>query len=90
MVMVFSLIGLGIIVGFVFRKKELVFKLNEKFTMYSIYLLLFLLGVSVGMNEEIISNIDKIGLDVFVITLGAVLGSVIASWILFKTFFRNH
>ncbi|MBN1970323.1 MAG: LysO family transporter [Candidatus Delongbacteria bacterium] len=88
--MVFSLIGLGIIVGFVFRKKELVFKLNEKFTMYSIYLLLFLLGVSVGMNEEIISNIDKIGLDVFVITLGAVLGSVIASWILFKTFFRNH
>lgn len=57
---------------------------------WAIYLLLFLLGISVGSNETIISNIGKIGMQSLLLTAGAVSGSVFFSWIIYKLFFLKH
>ena len=50
-------------------------------------MLLFLLGISVGINEKIINNLDSIGIKALWITLGAITGSVLVSWMLYKTMF---
>ncbi len=54
-----------------------------------IMLLLFFLGVSVGANEQVVTNFGTIGLDALAITLGATAGSVLCAWLVHSTFFRR-
>lgn len=53
-----------------------------------IYLLLLALGISVGANEMIIGNLHTLGVQALVITLGALAGSILLSWLLFRYFFK--
>jgi len=48
---------------------------------------LFLLGIGVGLNKTIVSNMAKIGLQAILITFGAVLGSLILAYITYTLFF---
>jgi hypothetical protein len=52
-------------------------------------LLLFFLGVTVGMNERIISNFQNIGLQSLIITLFATIGSIVVTYLFYKVFFRK-
>ncbi|PID29539.1 MAG: DUF340 domain-containing protein [Candidatus Cloacimonadota bacterium] len=89
MLSVIVIVSVGMILGFILREKTKVFVINEKLVMYAIYLLLLFLGISVGSNEKIMSNLDMIGIKVITITVGAVTGSIIFSWILFNYMFRG-
>ncbi|MFV0268549.1 MAG: LysO family transporter [Draconibacterium sp.] len=89
MVTVLVLMTIGILLGrFLGRIPDLL-KVVEKLISYAIFLLLFLLGISVGVNKTIIDNLDKIGIKAVSITFGAVAGSVIVLWILYKTLFST-
>ncbi|EJW91025.1 membrane protein containing DUF340, prokaryotic membrane [gut metagenome] len=55
-----------------------------------IWLLLFLLGIDVGGNEKIINGLHTLGLEALIITLAAILGSVIAAWGLWYLLYRRH
>lgn len=68
----------GILIGFLFRHRKKLFPLADKITGYIIYLLLFLLGVSVGTNEELIAKIVSIGYKALIMTIACVLGSILA------------
>ena len=73
---------LGIGVGYIFRKRNLSF-ISRLITLL-IWILLFVLGLEVGSNPQIVSNLGKLGLDALVITVGALLGSIILAALLWK------
>ncbi len=78
----------GIVTGFALGKYPLILRINEKLLNAAIYILLLLLGIAVGTNEKIFNNLYQIGFQAFIITVGAIAGSVAFSWLIFKTFFR--
>lgn len=80
----------GILIGFKINRYPVAIKLNDKLTSLSIYVLLFLLGISVGLNKTIIQNLHKIGFQAVIITLGAISGSVLTLWLLYRFFFKTE
>lgn len=79
----------GIFSGIFLRGKKSILALLDKVTLAAIYLLLFLLGLSVGIDEYIISSFPVIGFSAIVLTLSAIAGSVFFSWILYLSLFRK-
>lgn len=77
-------------VGYLFRERQNLAKHLDIIVNWAIFLLLFLLGVSVGTNKTILNNIDSILLTVIILTLGAVLGSVIIAYFTYKLFFKEY
>ncbi len=71
---------LGGIFGFLLRKKE--FRNISKIVTVLIWLLLFILGLEVGGNPQIISGLTSIGIESLIITVAAVLGSSVAALLL--------
>lgn len=76
----------GMLVGYLLRKQNLR-KIHQAITVL-IWLLLFILGIEVGSNEQIIKGLHTIGLEAIALTLGGTLGSVIAAWALWKVLYR--
>ena len=72
----------GIVTGYLFRKQKIGF-INRLITLL-IWLLLFILGVEVGVNEDVVRKFHLLGFEAFLIALFATLGSVIGAWILWR------
>ncbi|GFI01018.1 LysO family transporter [uncultured Phocaeicola sp.] len=86
----FTIIGLmftGMLLGFLLRKQKLS-GIHKAITVL-IWLLLFLLGLDVGGNQEIINGLHTIGMEAIVITLAAMLGSVTAAWALWYVLYKK-
>ena len=79
----------GMLAGYFLRKKSSIIEFTDKVTTGAICLLLFLLGLSVGENEIIIRSIAKLGIQAFVLTAGAVSGSVFLSYFVYVYIFRR-
>ena len=79
---------MGIALGYLFRKKTILQK-TSKTTGYTICLLLFLLGISVGSNSEIINNLPSLGGQAFILAFAGTLGSVLAAWAINKLIFKK-
>lgn len=87
----FIVIGImfgGIAIGYLLRKVELLQKIGKPIS-YTILLLLFLLGLSVGGNRDIINNLPVLGGQAFLIAFSGTLGSVLAAWIVYHYFFKE-
>jgi uncharacterized membrane protein YbjE (DUF340 family) len=78
----------GIAIGLVINRFPKVIRANDKLISWAIYLLLLLLGISVGLNQTIIQNLDKIGVQAAIITLGAISGSVLTLWLIYLLWFQ--
>jgi uncharacterized transporter YbjL len=78
---------LGLLIGSMilgyFLQNHLNEKLLNQLLLFSIYLLLFLMGVNIGSNEQLIKNLSSLGWQALLLTIGAVIGSIIAAKILF-------
>lgn len=86
----FTIIGLmltGILLGYLLRKRDLK-KIHQIITLL-IWLLLFILGIEVGSNEQIIKGLHTIGLEAVILTLGGTLGSVIAAWAFWRALYKR-
>ena len=90
MITVLLLMLAGIVAGYLLSSRRKLLKINDKLIQWAIYGLLFLLGISVGVNKTIIQNLDKIGLQSAIITIGAVTGSVLVIWALYHLFFKSE
>lgn len=90
MISVLLVMTAGIILGAFIHQKPLLVRINDQLISLAIYVLLFLLGISVGLNKTIVQNIGALGYQALVITLGAVLGSVLISWLVFRIFFSSE
>ena len=87
----FTIIGLmfgGIAVGYWFRRVDLLQKISKSI-FYTILLLLFFLGVSVGANETIMNNLDTLGIEALSIAVATTTGSVLAAWAVYVFFFKK-
>ncbi|MEA4980500.1 MAG: LysO family transporter [Petrimonas sp.] len=82
MVLIIALMLSGILFGYLFKKKKITW-ISRVITLL-IWVLLFLLGIDVGSNQAIMSGLHTIGLEALVITVGAVLGSVVGARLLWK------
>ncbi|NOQ23756.1 MAG: LysO family transporter [Bacteroidales bacterium] len=89
MIIVLILMSFGIGIGWFLHKHKKFIKITSELTNWAIYLLLFLLGLSVGTNDEILNNFDEIGYQSIIITVFAVMGSVLVSWLCFTLFFKK-
>jgi len=81
--------AIGIIIGFTIQDKAKIVKAIDPMINIAIYALLFLLGISVGTNEIIISNLDTLGAQALLLTLGGVMGSVVLAFFTYKFFFKT-
>lgn len=86
-VIVIGLIFVGILVGYLLRKKNL--KKVNQVIMWIIWLLLFILGVEVGGDERIMHALHTLGLEALILTLAATLGSVVAACVLWKVIHKS-
>lgn len=77
-VLFFILAGIG--TGYLFRKQKISF-VNQFITIL-IWLLLFMLGLEVGVNENVVKKFHLLGYEAFLIAFFATLGSVIGAWLL--------
>ena len=80
----------GVFIGYLLRKHKKLVKPVDKITMFAIYLLLFLIGVSIGSNKEIITNIGSLGIIAVILSSGAIIGSILLSVPVYKKFFKNN
>jgi len=80
MVLVLTLFVVGAGIGYLLRSYQRWIPAVDFLTKLAIVVMLFLLGVNVGKNEEIIANISTIGMQAFWLTLGAMAGSVLIIW----------
>lgn len=90
MLTVIIIMSVGMLAGFILRKYKKLYTGLDKTVSYVIYLLLFLLGITVGQNETIIRNFHIIGLKALLITIASVAGSIILAAIVFHFFFRHE
>lgn len=88
----FIVIGImfgGIAVGYLLRRMEWLQKIGKPIS-YTILLLLFLLGISVGANDAIVNNLATLGGQAFVLALAGTTGSVLAAWGVYHFFFKER
>ena len=88
MLIVIGLMVCGIVLGFYFRKRNL--KFISPLITVAIWILLFLLGLSVGGDPKIMDNLETIGGEALWLTLGAVGGSVLCAWGVYRLFFFTN
>lgn len=86
MLLLLSVMFFGILLGYLLRKRKIE-KTVDILTTIAIYGLLFFIGISVGANETIINNFDKIGLNALILTIAAVVGTIFVSFFVYKWFF---
>ena len=77
----------GILVGYLARKHEL--KGTGRLITSLIWMLLFLLGIEVGSNQQIIEGLANLGLEALAITFAGILGSCLAAWALWYFLYRR-
>ena len=89
MITILVVLSAGILFGLLIVGKPKWHLFNNHLLNWAIYMLLFLLGISVGTNREVIQNIGKIGYEAIAISIISIAGSVLLSAILFKFLFKQ-
>ncbi|MDR2969938.1 MAG: lysine exporter LysO family protein, partial [Tannerellaceae bacterium] len=72
----------GIAAGYLLRKSVPLRKVGKLISV-SIYLLLFLLGITVGSNPDIMDNLTTLGWQAFLIALAGTSGSVLLAGVVY-------
>jgi uncharacterized membrane protein YbjE (DUF340 family) len=83
------LLAVGIAIGWLIRKKQKLVGIIDRLLGWSVYLLLFLLGIGIGTNEEIIRDFSTLGLQAIGISLLAIAGSIGGAVICYRLFFEK-
>ncbi len=80
----------GIVLGYFLRIRKRLAAINDKFITYAIYLLLLLLGISIGSNKTIVANLPVLGVKALIVTIGAMVGSILLALLTYNLFFKNR
>lgn len=85
---IISIMFMGISIGYLLRDLRFLQKVEKSISL-TIFLLLFVLGLSIGSNSLIINNIGKFGWQAIVLATLSILGSLLASFLVFHLFFKK-
>lgn len=89
MFIVIAVVAAGIAAGYLFRKARWTQYLGKP-VIYSVALLLFLMGVSVGSNQTLTANLLSLGADAALIAVASTLGSVLVGVVVYRSFFKKE
>lgn len=78
---IFVMLGLGFITGYIIRHKHLRVKIDN-YLVFSVIVLLFLIGINLGNNENVIKNIIVLGIQSFVLAITSIIGSAITAYVI--------
>lgn len=85
---IISMMFAGIGFGYLFCGVGLLQKV-DKTTSLTVFLLLFVLGISIGSNPLIVNNLGRFGWQAAVLAVLGILGSLLASAAVFHLFFKK-
>ena len=74
----------GVLIGYILRNIRAIPALVSKINIYIIFLLLFVMGLSVGSNPQVIQGLGTLGLLGIAISVVSIAGSVFLSWIVYR------
>lgn len=77
----------GMFVGYLFRSMRRVLATASTATTWSLYVLIFLLGISVGTNETVVRALGGLGVQALILSAGGIAGSVLVSCVVSRAFF---
>lgn len=77
-------LSLGLMLGLFLNIKKQVLKVNSHFQLVILFLLLFAMGISLGIDPDIVSNLRNIGLTAFIFSLGTVGFSILFVYVASK------
>lgn len=86
--LIILILAISICVGALFQKFGFLRHI-ERTTTWTVWLLIFVFGISLGSNEEIVNDFAYFGLEAFLIALAGVIGSVFASWAVGRLIDKN-
>jgi|GEM_PF-359134 hypothetical protein len=89
MIPIFLCIVTGILIGYLLRKTSFV-QYTGFLLSISVVLLLFFLGISVGINPQVVNNFVSIGLDAFFLTIGGTLGCLFCAKLIYQLYFKKR
>lgn len=75
----------GILLGNRLNLGERGKKVNEKVQMVGLLLLLFSMGISIGANEDVVGNLNSIGLQAFIFAAFTTLGSILCVYLVSRS-----
>lgn len=80
----------GILIGYFLRHFRIIPLITSKVSIYIIYLLLFVMGLSVGNNPQVIHHFGGLGALGITIAVVSTAGSVALSWVVYRYLFKPH
>ena len=83
-----SIMAVGAVIGYTLRRKNSIRKIPQ-FIHVIVCLMLFLLGISVGLNKMIIENISYFCGQAAIISSLSILGSMLVSMLLYHFCFKD-
>lgn len=87
----FVIIGImfaGVGLGYLLRNVETVQYVGKTIG-WTIFALLFVLGISVGSNDTVMSNLSTLGAQALVLAVTGAAGSAFAAWLVWNFAFRT-
>lgn len=90
MFIVLGIMFCGVAAGFLMRRHMWVKTGVTRLLIPVVYLLLFVMGVTVGANPNVMENLSTLGFEALVITIGALGGSLILARIVWKYIFKSR
>ncbi|TWI71684.1 lysine exporter LysO-like protein [Desulfobotulus alkaliphilus] len=79
----------GLLAGFMLRRHPGLLHRADQASSLAVYLLLFFLGLSAGLQPEILSAMGPSGLHALILSLAATAGSILLVWPLYPLLFKN-
>jgi uncharacterized membrane protein YbjE (DUF340 family) len=84
-----SFIAVGFLLGYLLRKPLQNNSFLPKLQTAVIVIMLFCMGLSVGINKTVMDNLGSLGLQALILSVLCVLGSVISAWLFGKIYSRK-
>ena len=84
-----SFLILGVPVGYALRKHSLVIKMTDHVLTWSVRILLFLLGLALGADADLMRRMDSLGAQGTIIGLCGIAGSLLGARLL-GPFLERH
>ena len=80
----------GIALGFLIRQKDYLLKYINVISMVFMFILLTVLGISLGTNQEIIRSFKDIGIYAVAISVFSIIGSTFMGLFVYRLFFKKN
>lgn len=90
MLKIFVALMLGVFVGAVFKFSDKQVEAVSKLQTVGVVVLLFIMGISVGINPEIISKLSEIGFKALAYAVGTTTLSILAVYLVTNRFVKKE